>query len=709
MARSSGTSIENNFVKGHVTEFSGLNFPENACFDTNNVVFDLKGKVTRRTGLDYEEGFSEVSDLGIGNTNNVVFDFLWKNVAGRTDTSFVVTQIGSTIYFFKVSSSGAVSPNKKDFTINLDTYKASGAPDVASETCQMDTGNSSLYITHPYCDPLRVTYDDDEDTVTVATISVKVRDFELLPDGLKNDEERATLSDVHRYNLYNAGWSIKYKPGDIIMAQKFYDLVGLYPATSDTWWIYKDVNGNFNPGHMRAGNKYEIRGTTVAPRGTYILDAFYQDRQTVSGITSTDPLLAIKSSSYNRPSTLSFMNGRIFLSGVNGPDYSNIVYFSQILKNANDSPRFYQNSDPTSETLNELLPNDGGVIVIPEASNIKLLHQIKGAMLVFASNGVWSITGSQGVGFIATDYTVEKVSEVGLSGIQSFVSIEGTPFWWAEDGIYTLAIKGSAIDVQSVSLSTIQSDYDTIPSVCKDYAIGDFNRDEKEIIWVYSTDSNNPTTFTNVWVLRVPTGAFFNWSIPTTGYPRIRSVLGLFGPGSDTTVEDVLVGSTIVEVGSEAVEISLVQRPIIINSVKFLTETPSGDLTYSEFRDTSLKDWVSFDTIGVDYDSSFTTGFRLRGEGQRRFGVTYITVFSDHVDDGSCYLQGIWDFANNELSSKYTTPQQVYLPKPYRNVTSRKLKLRGNGTALQLRFSSFENKPFEIIGWATMESVENFV
>jgi hypothetical protein len=40
------STVENNFTKGFVTEFTGLNFPENAATDTDNCLYDIVGHVT---------------------------------------------------------------------------------------------------------------------------------------------------------------------------------------------------------------------------------------------------------------------------------------------------------------------------------------------------------------------------------------------------------------------------------------------------------------------------------------------------------------------------------------------------------------------------------------------------------------------------------------------------------------------------------------
>jgi len=48
----------------------------------------------------------------------------------------------------------------------------------------------------------------------------------------------------------------------------------------------------------------------------------------------------------------------------------------------------YQVNDPTSDQLFDLLPTDGGVIVIQGCGSIYKLFPLQNALLVFAANGV---------------------------------------------------------------------------------------------------------------------------------------------------------------------------------------------------------------------------------------------------------------------------------------------------------------------------------
>jgi hypothetical protein len=100
MPRSHGVSVQNKFIKGLITEATALNFPEDACTETFNCVFDHLGRVTRRLGIDLEGGkVTRTSDMA----NGVTVTYLWKNVGGDGDINYVVVQNGGTLDFLQSS------------------------------------------------------------------------------------------------------------------------------------------------------------------------------------------------------------------------------------------------------------------------------------------------------------------------------------------------------------------------------------------------------------------------------------------------------------------------------------------------------------------------------------------------------------------------------------------------------------------------------
>lgn len=115
---------------------------------------------------------------------------------------------------------------------------------------------------------------------------------------------------------------------------------------------------------------------------------------------------------------------------------------------------------------------------------------------------------------------------------------------------------------------------------------------------------------------------------------------------------------------------------------------------------------IEFGTFTTDvtqiygYDSGFTTGYRLDGQTQRFFQSNFVQVYLETLANSSCYLQGVFDFTNDPASGKWSTSQQLYNSAlTLRDVNQRRLKVRGKGRALQLKFTGEVGAPFDILGW----------
>src|SRR2546423_10808058 len=209
MARTSAIAVQNNFVKGLITEATGLTFPENACTDTENCVFTRIGDVTRRLGFDLEQGFSTQTQSTVG---SAMVSYLWKAPAGLGNTNVVVVQIGNILYFYTVNSL-ALSSSLSNATINLLNFAVAGVSSVSTLECQFAAGNGYLFVTNENCDPFYVTYTPGANPAFTATkLTIQIRDFKgIQPDSTVNDSQRPTsLTSTHRYNLANQGWPSSY-------------------------------------------------------------------------------------------------------------------------------------------------------------------------------------------------------------------------------------------------------------------------------------------------------------------------------------------------------------------------------------------------------------------------------------------------------------------------------------------------------------------
>lgn len=212
MARNVGAVIGNNLSRGLITEATGLNFPENAVTDAENVVFNPIGSVERRKGFDVEG--SAVAQQ-FNSTDGVVKEFLWKSVAKTGGYSFLVMQRGNEVHFYEVTQNASLSQNVRLEAVLLEEYKAPGASNIHLEPASFASGAGYLFIAHPKCDPVMIQYDSSEDRFEQARVDIMIRDFEGVPDNLGIVENPTNLSDAHHYNLMNQGWNKQVRVGTV--------------------------------------------------------------------------------------------------------------------------------------------------------------------------------------------------------------------------------------------------------------------------------------------------------------------------------------------------------------------------------------------------------------------------------------------------------------------------------------------------------------
>src|SRR5690606_969068 len=151
-----------------------------------------------------------------------------------------------------------------------------------------------------------------------------------------------------------------------------------------------------------------------------------------------------------------------------------------------------------------------GFLRISEAKNIHTLVNIGTSLIVIAENGVWSIDGGSDYGFSATNYRVEKISSFGGISNSSVVVENNRLYYWAEDGIYTVGRNQFGDpEVSSISVSTIQSLYQDIPTLAKQKATAIYDNITKKVRWVINyTNLLSENNITKELVFDTALGAF---------------------------------------------------------------------------------------------------------------------------------------------------------------------------------------------------------
>lgn len=722
MARARSNKLYRNFVKGLITEASALTFPENSCFAMDNCQIYRKGNQSRRLGFDYE-------DLAIQSTYGVPFadvptlrtqGYRWDSVNGDASVNFVVHRVGTTLYFYDADIS-PVSSALKPFSINLNSHIAPNASGLGASYIAMVGGKGVLFVTGEKIEPFFVTYNADADSVSTTRLFIQIRDFKGIDSGLANDQEPATLSAAHKYNLMNQGWvdptnnnsgptvsrfdaygNLGTGPGPTTQViTDYFTQFSRYPGGNKQWWVARDSTTNDFDAELLS--KFFTGNNRVA-RGHFIVDAFNIDRTAMSGVAGIAPEVTEE-----RPPTVSFFAGRVWFA------CNSTVYFSQVLDDPRKGGFCYQEADPTSEDISDLIDSDGGVIPIPEMAKAFRLVPAGSGMVVFSSNGIWYITGGQG-GFSATDYSVHKINPIGTDGPDSIVEAEGQIFWWSKVGIQGMsqklgmfgAIEG-AFDRTNITEQTIQSFYNSIiPEVSKRHAKGVYDPATNTVVWIYSSGQTPGThMYDRVLNLDLTLGAFYPYSLSASG-PYIT---------------DLFLTNTI--------------NPLPNNSevresfIKYIVASPEDlryTYTFGYFKDNKFRDWFSYDQEGHKYLSFIETGYELMEDAMRDKQSPYVWTYfrrteQNFVPDGSdytvdfpssCYLQIKWDWSNSNRSNKWSSKIQAYrltrLPMFEDSdlafdtgfpVVVTKNKVRGSGKSIQFRFESDEiGKDFDLLGWA---------
>lgn len=129
--------------------------------------------------------------------------------------------------------------------------------------------------------------------------------------------------------------------------------------------------------------------------------------------------------------------------------------------------------------------------------------------------------------------------------------------------------------------------------------------------------------------------------------------------------------------------------------------TDVGVTFAEEFRE-DYTDWVRIDGVGADYESEFTSGYGIYGDGNRKFQSNYVTVNYEHVPTGGAYIQGLWDYTLDPDTGRWSMKQNIYKQEDGFRHGTRRLKIRGHGKTLQLRVSSKAGQPFKVNGWTIL-------
>jgi hypothetical protein len=703
----------NTFVKGLITELGELTFPPDASVDELNC--DLRRDGSRRRRLAAKVEDSNVLSSFTISSSTQFNNGSWDNVGGQSGLRFLVLQVGSTLRFYNEADL-PYSSHEITETVDLSSYEVAGGVGAANANCQFASINGALVVTSPAINTIYIQRNNSTGALTTTQISFRIRDFEWLGDKSTYTTQIATgsASTARKYDTANAGWS-GTKGSAALTA------FGAYPPLTLPWYSGKDSSGNFSKTEWEK----VFSGTSLIGNGTYILDFFNKDRSAASGIAGITA--DIETSRFKAVESFA---GRIFYAGLESAKNSGVILFSRQIETLSELGDCFQVNDPTSEEISDLLDTDGGMVRIPDAVNIKYLYSFGATLFIFADNGVWSINGVDNV-FRATEYSLRRVSYTGMLTAESFAEAEGVPFWWSKTGIHTLQfdeVSGNPTE-QNISLTTIQTFWDNIGSNARSLVKATYDRLNKKIYWAYpNATETSVNKLNNFLILDIPLGAFYPWKVSdeasSTDY--IMGLAVYSGYGSDELVLDVVLpnGDDVVQGTDDVVSTQLSDfatgNPAIVLLIR---DGATGKLTMGTFSGKTFLDWgttnyLSFAEAGYDFISDFireknspyiVTYMRVTEEGWTSTETGY-----DPIRPSGLLVSSYWDFSTSASS----VAQQAYRYKqtpvvnpadltdfgyPDTVITSR-LKLRGRGRSVRLRFDSEQGKDFVLLGYGVVNA-----
>jgi hypothetical protein len=746
------------FTGGLNTEATVLNFPENAASELDN--FDLlrTGEIKRRLAIDFEDNYvirTESTSAGAV-ASNALNNSEWKAVNGKGNINFQVVQVGLTLYFHELG--GEPTSNNLRGSVSLDTFKTQSDAD----THVIDTayGQGILICVNQGMDPVYIRYDDVTNTFTATRISIQVRDFEGVDDGLLTDERPTSLSLAHTYNLRNQGWPLSTTVAlsrggadgasvwDPIAAT--YGLVGFYPNNADQFWAARataaksgkeEVIGAYSPFILRDLSS----GNTPAPRGHFIYDYFNQNKGSVSGIELPESLTTITSA---RPSATAFYAGRAWYFGVRSQKYTGDVLFSQIITDVNKIGRCYQDQDPTAEDLNALLASDGGVIHIAGMGEVFHAVEVGQDLVIIAENGLWAIRGSLGGNFKADDFALRKLTDNGSISRESIVVAENQLVWWSLGGIWVLQAGqiDDKFDLNRITKDTIQTFYEGLSQTAKAFARGFYDEFSKRVVWLYNdSQSYDGLTFrykyNRALFLDMTLPAWYTYTISdlSANSPFVAAMSMKYPGSSVSQTFDILLILDTIELSGDIIVQDISTTQFANNKIKLLTFVQNEDTTYSytfsEFKNKSFLDWATWDTfkhgagyVGADYSSVIQTGWQDFQAPLNDKHITHVTTFLKKTETGftagsstvpvtlinpsSLNVQTRWEWTDVDVS-RWTVATECYRLNQYYIPTSTsdpfnygytiiksKLRMRGHGHSFALRYTSNTGKDAHIIGFS---------
>jgi hypothetical protein len=217
----------------------------------------------------------------------------------------------------------------------------------------------------------------------------------------------------------------------------------------------------------------------------------------------------------NRFSATTFYAGRAWYAGCDSERNASRIYFSQIIETPEQFGKCYQAADPTDININDLLPSDGGVIVVPELGPVTAMRPFSNSLLVLTQTGVWEVSGGRpGEPFTATSYNFRKLSDAKVYAPHGTSEADGALFYAAADGLHMVRLDpraGILVD-ENISEEKVQTLWANIPFSNWDKIKSVYDPVYRRVWFLYSNERFMGWRYDRALILDARLGAYFKYT-----------------------------------------------------------------------------------------------------------------------------------------------------------------------------------------------------
>lgn len=397
------------------------------------------------------------------------------------------------------------------------------------------------------------------------------------------------------------------------------------------------------------------------------------------------------------------MSGKIFyLAG-------DTVLFSQTVnENADNIGKCYQEADPTSEEISDLIDTDGGHVKFQAMGEGLALATFNRGVLVFGREKVYGLLSPRDKKFSATEYDTVELSSAGLAGSKSVVSVADSVYYWSPLGIFRIGVNsntGNTLVAESVSAGTIQQYYNNITQYSKSNARAVFDFATNRIYWYYPLKENEPWKLNGVLVYDLNYNAFMPYKISDGG-----AVVGVFTTLTAERVRpsySLFAGDSLVIAGDyNVIAKDVVTKYDRFQALQHCIIDENGNISFGDYNSRDFKDWLksSYDSYMVSTPLTFNDTYFNKQAPILQTVITrteedFTRTFKKYIGSSGAYLRMRWGWSNSDLSNRWDLIQNCYiLPKDflYIDYIVSRVHIRGRGRSMQIEIRNDGDKDFRL-------------